>query len=210
MTAIAADLIVIERPKLIVPTSPWIPTKFGIEAFRDLIEDVKSMKFVDKLLKASAKAQILMMSGSDGLWLSQQLAGLVDGGTATTGIPTSAQNWSIGLWTATVDGTMTGATAGETNYGSYARKLLLNSTTLFPAGTTVATEQNQNQWPASVQNFATATSASTNPITFVAKLNGNAGTTADKCGCWASVTSTAIASGDTAQLAANAVTQTRD
>jgi len=197
------------RPRPLILSSPWVPTRFGLEIVRDLIE-LRSLRFVDRLLRSPGKLQVLLMSGSDGLWLSQQIAGLVDGGTATSGIPGSAANWYAGLWTASIDGTMAGNTAGETNYGSYARKALLNSTTLFPAGSTVSTEQNQNQWPASSQNFVTATSASTNPIIYIAKLNGNAGTSADKCGCWASVTSTAIASGDTPQLAANAVTQTRD
>lgn len=200
MTAIA-----IERPKLLVPTSPWIPTKFGIEVARDRIV-VPSLGFVDKLLRAGLRDRILLMSGSDGLWLSQQIAGQVDGDTSITAVTT----WYIALYTSSIDGTMNGATANEAAYTSYARLSLTNNTTIFPAGTTVSTEQNQNQWPGdAVKSFATSTGGSAT-VTYLAKLTGNAGTSADKCGAWCSVTSTAIASGDTPQLAQNAATQTRD
>lgn len=195
----------IGQVKPLVP-SLWVPTKFGIELERDGLER-KTMRFVDRLFKTPFLDRIHLMSGSDGNWLSSQIQKAVDGGAAI-GTPTTGQNWYIGLWTASIDDTMTGATASEAAYTSYARLALLNTTTIFANGTGTTTWS--NSWPAdAAKNFATSTGG-TSTVTFMAKLNGNAGTSADKCGAWCSVTSVTINSGDTPQLAQNAVTQTRD
>jgi hypothetical protein len=85
---------------------------------------------------------------------------------------------------------------------------LTNNTTIFAAGTGTTTRV--NTWPSDAfKNWATSTGGSAT-VTYMGVLNGVAGTSADKGVVWASVTSTAIASGDTPQLAQNAVSQTRD
>ncbi len=49
----------------------------------------------------------------------------------------------VGLWTATLDDTSTGATAGEVSGGSYARVAVTNNTTNWPAASgTTALKQN--------------------------------------------------------------------
>ena len=52
----------------------------------------------------------------------------------------------------------------------------------------------------------TVTPGSSATVTYLGALNGNAGTPSDKAGRWATVMSQAISSGDTPQLAQNAVT----
>jgi hypothetical protein len=203
MTAIA-----IPQPKLILPSSPWFPTRLGAEVIWDELTRAER-RLVDRLLKLPSlreKIGAVLMAGSDGNYLSAKLAGLVDGKTAYAGETT----WFIGLWASALDDTMTGATSGEAAYTSYGRMSLTNNTTIFPAGT--GTTTNVNTWPGdATKSFAASTGTGTNnTITYMAKLNGNAGTSADKCGCWCTVTSVTINSGDTPQLAQNAVSQTRD
>lgn len=224
MTALAADFnlgygVTLPgfnlRPSLktLRPTSPWHPTKAGFELiWKELNKLERSL--VDKYLRAGKygdiagmrdQTLILLMSGSDGNYLSKKFGDLIDGATAYTAPVTRY----FGLWTSALDDTFTGATSGETNYTSYARLALTNNTTIFAAGSGTTTYS--KSYPAdAAKNFVTATGASTNPITFVGDLDGNAGSSADKGLKWCSCTSTPIASGDTPQFAQNAFTQTRD
>lgn len=205
MTALAASpgLFV---PKLIVPASPWFPTKHGAEAIWDELEKVER-RIIDRILKLPKlreKIGILMMAGSDANYLSAKLGGLAFGKTAYAGETTIF----VGLWTAALDDTFNGATASEAAYTSYARLSLTNNTTIFAAGT--GTTTSVNTWPSDATKSWAASTGSTAVVTYMGALNGNAGTSADKGMVWCSVTSVTINSGDTPQLAQNAVSQTRD
>jgi hypothetical protein len=191
-------------PKLIVPNGPWMPTKLGGEIFWDGLEKAEH-RVLDKLFKLKElKDRILFMAGSDCVRTSQVLGELMFGKTAFAGDTTLY----VGLWTAALDDTLLGNTASEAAYTSYARMSLTNNTTIFAAGTGTTTRV--NTWPSDAfKNWATSTGGSAT-VTYMGVLNGVAGTSADKGVVWASVTSTAIASGDTPQLAQNAVSQTRD
>jgi hypothetical protein len=214
VTALALHSPEIELPKLILPrikplkVQAWLPTKFGAEILWDDL-DVEERKLLDKFFKlgklgASLKERILLMAGSDANYLSKALGDLAFGKTAYAGETTIFG----ALWTAALDDTFVGNTTGEAAYTSYARLSLTNNTTIFAAGTGTTTYA--KSWPSdAAKNFATSTGG-TATVTYIGFLNGNAGTSADKGMVWASVTSTAIASGDTPQLAQNAVTQTRD
>lgn len=115
---------------------------------------------------------------------------------------TAAANYYWGLWTAALDQTFNGATASEAAYTSYARALLANNGTNYAAGS--GTGDYTKQAPsAGTLSWATSTGGSAT-VTYVGQLDGNLGTSADKGIWYASVTSTAIASGDTPQAAANA------
>lgn len=198
------DSAAVLRPRLLVPSSPWVPTRFGGELLWDDL-DQRERRILDRLFRLpSLRERALFMAGSDGNYWSTGIGKLTDGGTAWSAVAT----WYIGLWTAALDDTMTGATASEAAYTSYARLALTNNTTIFAAGTGTTTYA--NSWPADAIKSFPASTGGAATVTYMGKLTGNAGTTADKCGCWASVTSTAIASGDTPQLAVNAATQTRD
>lgn len=189
--------------KLIIPRI-WFPTKIGAEElWQDLERDER--RIVDKLFKLDTlRERLLLMAGSDANDLSKKLGDVAFGGTAYSA---DATNY-IGLWTAALDDTFTGATASEAAYTSYARLALTNNTTIFAAGTGTTTYT--KTWPSdAAKNFATSTGGSST-VTYMGCLNGNAGTTADKGKVWASVTSVAIASGDTPQLAQNAVSNVRD
>jgi hypothetical protein len=210
------NLVAVEG--LILPESPTIeipnfkkmfvrafhPTKFAFEVLWDEI-DKKERSLLDKYFKlGTLKDRILFMAGSDANYLSKALGDLAFGKTAYAGETTIY----AGLWTAALDDTFNGATASEANYTSYARLALTNNTTIFATGTGTTTYA--KSFPSdAAKNFATSTGGSST-ITYMGFLNGNAGTSADKGMIWASVSSTAIASGDTPQLAQNAVTQTRD
>lgn len=204
MSEIALD---IPRFEIIVPNF-FMPTKLGAEVIWDELGEVER-KIVDKLFKLgkyrnSLKERILLMAGSDANYLSKTLADLAFGKTAYAGETTIY----CGLWTAALDDTFAGNTTGEAAYTSYARLALTNNTTIFAVGTGTTTYS--KSWPSdAAKNWPTSTGGSAT-VTYFGALNGNAGTSADKGLVWASVTSTAIASGDTPQLAQNAVTQTRD
>ncbi len=203
MTAIAASpgLII---PKLVIPTSPWLPTKHGIEAVWDDLGKVER-RIVDRLRKLpSLKDKILLMSGSDANYLSKVLGELAFGKTAYAGETTIY----VGLWTAALDDTFLGNTANEAGYTSYARMALTNNTTIFAAGTGTTTRV--QTWPSDALKSWAASTGSTSTCTYMGALNGNAGTSADKGMIWCSITSVTINSGDTPQLAQNAVSQTRD
>lgn len=198
-------LVIPERPKLIVPNSLWHPTKTGLEvAWGSLDKDVK--KFYDRYLKAPLKERILMMAGSLANYGSKQLQDSMWGKTAFT----AATTIYFGLWAAALDDTFAGNTASEAGYTSYARLGLTNNTTIFAAGSGTTTYS--KTFPSdAAKSFATSTGTGTNnTITYLGILDGNAGTSADHGYAWCSVTSTTINSGDTPQLAQNAVTVTQD
>lgn len=192
------------RPCLIVPTSPWMPTRFGAEVLWDEL-DRAERRILEQVLKlGSLREKVLRMAGSDANYLSANLGKLAFGKTAYTGETTIYG----GLWTAALDDTFTGATASEAAYTSYARLSLTNNTTVFAAGSGTTTYT--NTWPSDAVKSWPASTGGSATVTYLGALNGNLGTSADKGMVWASVTSTAIASGDTPQLAQNAVSQTRD
>jgi hypothetical protein len=171
----------IERPKLIVPRV-WLPTRFGAEVLWDELGKAER-RLVDRFFR---------------------LGDLAFGKTAYAGETTIY----CGLWTAALDDTFAGNTASEAAYTSYARLSLTNNTTIFAAGSGTTTYT--KTWPSdAAKNFPTSTGGSAT-VTYFGALNGNAGTSADKGLVWASVTSTAIASGDTPQVAQNAISQSRD
>lgn len=187
----------------IVPSSPWLPTKLGIEIVRDRLER-PDMRLIDRLFKSSLRDRLLLMAGSDSNYLSKSLGDLVFGKTAYTGETTLYH----GLWTAALDDTFTGATASEAGYTSYARLSLTNNTTIFAAGSGTTTYS--KTWPSDAVKSWPASTGGSSVVTYLGVLNGNAGTSADKGVVWCSVTSVTINSGDTPQLTQNTVTQTRD
>lgn len=198
-----AGVFVPPTPKLIV-AGPWHPTKSGIELIREWLDKL-DMKYLDKYFKSDLRDRILMMAGSDGNFLSKKFGDLIDGATAYTAPATRY----FGLWTAALDDTFVGNTTGEAAYTSYARLALTNNTTIFATGTGTTTYAKSypsdatKSWPASTGGTAPT-------VTYLGDLDGNAATSADKGLKWCTVTSTTINTGDTPQLAQNAVTQTRD
>lgn len=189
---------------IIRPSSPWLPTRVGAEVLWGDLGRAER-RLVDRLFKLpSLRDKILLMAGSDANYLSKKFGDLIFGATAFT----SPATLYGGLWTAALDDTFTGATASEAAYTSYARLALTNNTTIFAAGSGTTTytktfpSDATKSWPASTGGSAT--------ITYMGVLDGNLGTSADHGIVWASVTSQAIASGDTPQLAQNAVSQVRD
>lgn len=193
-------------PKLVIPRTPWMPTKEGLEAIWDEI-DGGARRVADRILKLPKlkdKVGFLQMAGSDAVYLSTKLGELAFGKTAYTGETTIY----LGLWTAALDDTFLGNTANETTYTSYARMSLTNNTTIFAAGTGTTTRV--QTWPSDALKSWAASTGGSSTITYMGALNGNAGTSADKGMVWCSVTSVTINSGDTPQLAQNAVSQTRD
>lgn len=196
--------IEISKPKLIIPDSIWMPTKCGAElAWNDLDRKVKA--FYDKFFKLDSwKERIMMMAGSFANYSSKALQDSMFGKTAFT----AATTIYFGLWTAALDDTFTGATTGEAAYTSYARLGLTNNTTIFAAGSGTTTYT--KSFPSdAAKNFATSTGG-TATITYLGILDGNAGTSADHGYAWCSVTSTTINSGDTPQLAQNAISSVLD
>lgn len=140
------------------------------------------------------------MAGSKSNYLSKKLLDEVLGATDFTAPVTV---WAA-LWTATIDDTSTGSTAGEAAYTSYTRVSITNNTTNFPAstGSTTATKNNANAitFPASTGGSAT--------VTFFVLIDSASG--AGNILYWCSVTSTAIATGDVPQVAASGLTITED
>lgn len=135
------------------------------------------------------------MAGSKSDYLENAiLDGILGGGT-----------WSkpgtvyLGLWTATLSDTSTGATAGEVSGGSYVRKSVTNNATEWP-NASAGSKSNAN-----AQSFATA-SASWGTVTHFAILDVvTAG--AGNILYWADLNaSKTIGSGDTATFAAGAIT----
>lgn len=189
---------------IIRPSSPWLPTRVGAEVLWGDLGRAER-RLVDRLFKLpSLRDKILLMAGSDANYLSASLGKLAFGKTAYTGETTIF----VGLWTAALDDTFTGATASEAAYTSYARLSLTNNTTIFAAGSGTTTYT--NTWPSDAVKSWPASTGGSAVVTYMGALNGNLGTTADKGMVWCSVTSTTINSGDTPQLAQNAVSQIRD
>lgn len=183
---------------VVLRTGPWIPTPQVEEIFpwfeRDTVKKLKDA------IRKPLKDRILMMSGSMANYLSAKLGDLSLGKTAYTGETTLY----VGLWSSALDDTFTGATTGESAYGSYARMSLTNNTTNFAAGSGTTTYT--KTFPSdALHSFVTSTATGTNnTITYAGVLNGNAGSSADKGCFWCSVTSTTINNGDTPQIAQNA------
>lgn len=202
----------IPGPRRLQIRSPWIPTP-AIEEQFDVIEYLggKRLKeFIGKLINLPLKERLseiaVMMAGSMAFTASKNMQDAAFGATAFTG----TSPLYVGLWAAAVDDTVVGNTASECAYTSYARLSLTNNTTIFAtgSGTTTYTKTFPSD---ATKSFATSTGTGTNnTVTYMAVLNGNAGTSADKGYAWCSVTSTTIASGDTPQLAQNAVTVVQD
>lgn len=146
------------------------------------------------------------MSGSKSFYLSKNMIEHYLGGVAVA----SPANLYLALATTLPDDTTTGATIVETDYGSYARTQIgtgNNQTDAFNAasGTTTATVTNKN-----AITFPTcASTPSTNPIVGVA-ITDNSSVGAGNILYWASVTSTAIAVGDTPKVNATALSVVED
>jgi hypothetical protein len=197
-------------PKRLHVRSPWIPVP-AIEEQFDVIEylgGAKLKEFIGKLILKPVKQRIediaVMMAGSMAFTASKSMQDAAFGATAFTG----ATPLYVGLWTAAIDDTVVGNTASEAAYTSYARLSLTNNTTIFAAGTGTTTYT--KTFPSdATKSFVTST-GSTATVTYMAVLNGNAGSSADKGYAWCSVTSTTINSGDTPQIAQNAVTVVQD
>ena len=197
MTALALPA---PGPKLIVPRL-WLPTRHAADLLWDEL-DRDERRLVDRFFRRGL--EVLRMAGSDANYLSKKFGDLIFGATAFTA-PTTLY---VGLWTAALDDTFAGNTASEAAYTSYARLSLTNNTTIFAAGTGTTTYA--KTFPSdAAKSFATSTGG-TATVTYLGVLDGNLGTSADHGIIWASVTSVTINSGDTPQLAQNAISQTRD
>lgn len=189
---------------LIRPTSPFIPMPAIEELFGEITKPLK--EFWGKLISMPLKERIgVMMAGSLAFDLSKAIIDLPFGATAF-GLTNTTLYFA--LYTAAITDTLEGNTANEAAYTSYARMSLTNNTTIFAAGTGTTTYT--KTFPSdATKSWATSTGG-TSTVTYMGILNGNAGTTADKGYGWCSVTSTTINSGDTPQLAQNAVTLVMD
>ena len=143
------------------------------------------------------------MSGSKSFYLSKKLLEETLGAIAFT----SPANTYLALATTLPTDATTGTTIVETDYASYARTLIgtaNNQTDAWNAATGSTT--------ATVTNFGaitcpTATGASTNPIVGIAVIDA---ATVGNILFWASVTSTAIANGDTPKVNAAALSVVED
>jgi hypothetical protein len=188
-------------PKIVMPM-PAIEKLFG-----DMEKRIKEAigALILKPWEERLNDGIVMMAGDLGGFASKSALDLIFGKTAYTG-PTT--NVCFGLWTAAIDGTMNGATASEAAYTSYARLALTDNTTIFAAGT--GTDLITKTFPSDALKSWPASTGGTAPTcTYMGILDGNAGSSADKCLAWCTITSTTINTGDTPQLAQNAVTLTQ-
>lgn len=143
------------------------------------------------------------MAGSKSNYLSKKLIEETIGGVAYV----SAANVYLALLTVVPDDTSTGSSITETDYASYARTQIgtgNNQTDAWNAatGTTTAVVTNKN-----AITCPTATGASTNPIVAIAVIDA---ASAGNILYWATVTSTAIANGDTPKINAGALSVTED
>jgi hypothetical protein len=197
--------VILPRTRMIVPNGPWMPTRVGAETvWNDLPKEVR--RLYDRFFKAdSLKEKILMMSGSLANFSSKALQDLLYGATSPSAIGTHF----INLYTASIDDTFNGATTGKAAYTSYAALSLTNNTTIFAAGSGTTTYT--KTWPSdATKSWATSTGGTAPTVTFLGDLDGNAGTSADHGLAWCSVTSTVINTGDTPQLAQNAMSVVQD
>lgn len=199
--------VILPRQKLIVPISPWLPTRYAAEnLWNEFDKDVR--KFYDKLFKAPTireKMNVVAMAGSLANYSSKKLQDLLHGATAYTAPATHYLN----LYTAAIDDTFNGATAGKAAYTSYAALALTNNTTIFAAGSGTTTYT--KTYPSdAAKSWATSTGGTAPTVTYLGDVDGNAGTSADNGLEWCSVTSTTINTGDTPQLAQNAMSVVQD
>jgi hypothetical protein len=144
-------------------------------------------------------------AGSKSFYLSKKVIEEYFGGFAFS----APSNVYLALLTVVPDDTSTGATITESDYTSYARTQIgtgNNQTDAWNAatGTTTATVTNKN-----AISGPTATGPSTNPIVAVAVLDSGTLGAGNILG-WATVTSTAIASGDTPKINAGALSVVED
>lgn len=200
-------VIVPKRARIVVPNSPMILTRYALERWAyDLDADVK--KLYDKIFKAPnvrEKLNIARMSGSLSNYASKKIQDLLHGATAYTAVTPMI----VHLYTATIDDTFNGATAGKAAYTSYAALSLTNNTTIFAAGSGTTTYT--KTWPSdAAKSWPTSTGGTAPTVTFLGMLDGNLGTSADNGIEWCSVTSTTINTGDTPQLAQNAMSVVQD
>lgn len=190
-------------PKPIVPTSPWIPADAIEEIWHDFERStrIKLGKLILKPIKERIEG-VVLMAGSLGFDLMKSTLDEAFGATAYTAVTPLY----FGLWNGTLTAAFEGNTTGESAYTSYARLSLTNNTTIFAAGSGTTTYT--KTFPSdALKSWATSTGTGTNnTINYLGILSGNAGTTADKGYAWCSVTATTINTGDTPQLAQNAVT----
>lgn len=200
--------LIIPRPKLIIPTMGLCPTP-NIED--SILWDGFGNDFRKKLgaliiKPVEKRLDVLWMAGTTCNFFCKSVMDLVFGKTAYTG-PTT--NVCFGLYTAAIDDTLLGNTAGEIVYTSYARLALTDNTTIFAAGSGTSTYT--KTFPSdATKSWPTATGNGNSPATYLGILDGNAGTSADKGLAWCTVTSTTINNGDTPQLAQNAVSIVSD
>lgn len=199
--------LALPRPKQIVRTSPWVPCPAIEELFPSF--DKKTKEYFGALINMPLKDRLKeiwnAMAGSLAFTLSKAMIDLPFGATAFGLTNTTLY---FGLWTAALDDTLAGNTASESAYTSYARLALTNNSTIFAAGTGTTTYT--KTFPSdALKSFVTSTGG-TSTVTYLGILNGNAGTSADKGYAWCSVTSTTINSGDTPQLAQNAISLVQD
>ncbi len=141
------------------------------------------------------------MSGSKSNYLSKKVLEEYFGGV-TFG---AAATLYLALCTVLPDDTSTGSTITETDYASYARTAITNDQSTgwnAATGTTTATVTNKT-----AITCPTATGASTNPLVGIAIVDA---ASAGNIYVWASITSTAIASGDTPKINAAALSDVED
>ena len=190
-------------PKLIVPQSPLVPCP-AIESYFPVLDRKKRKLIGDALIKA--RDGVLEMAGSLANYSSKKIQDLLWGATAYTAPATVYAN----LWASALDDTFNGATTGKCAYTSYAALALTNNTTIFAAGTGTTTYT--KTFPSdAAKSWATSTGTGTNnTVTYLGFLDGNAGGAGDNGIAWCTITSTTINTGDTPQLAVNAVTVVQD
>ena len=143
------------------------------------------------------------MAGSKSFYLAKKQVEESAGGVAFS----APANVYLALCTTAPTDASTGSTIVETDYTSYARTQIgtgNNQTDAWNAatGSTTATVTNKN-----AITCPTATGASTNPIVAVAVVDASS---AGNVLYWATVTSTAIANGDTPKVNASALSIVED
>ena len=148
--------------------------------------------------------EILQMAGSKTNYLSKKAVEEASGGVAFTA-PT---NVYVGLWTAALGDTSTGAATNEATYGSYARTQIgtgNNQTDAWNAstGTTTATVTNKNSI-----TFPTS-SGTSNTITYIGIVD-SVTVGAGNMLYWTDVTSVTINNGDTPKINASAISIVED
>jgi hypothetical protein len=163
----------------------------------DLIQQHSKPRWRQKL------DDFIVWAGSKSNYLSKKLIEEAIGGIAYT----SAANVYLALLTATPDDTSTGSTVTETDYASYTRTQIgtgNNQTDAWNAatGTTTAVVTNKNAISA-----PSAGGASTSPLIAVAVIDASS---AGNVLYWATITSTAIATGDTPKVNAAGLSVTED